>query len=80
MSTKPGLVEFNPPAQFIIYHSIILEALLTHPDVPYGHFCQEASWDDIEVDSLLQAVMLAKNRAPTCKKGSGDMHLHAVTY
>ena len=57
-----------------------MEALLNHPDVPRGQLCQEASWDDIEVDLLLQAVMLAKNRDPNCKKGSGDMHLHAVTY
>ena len=57
-----------------------MEALLNHPNVLRGQFCQEASWDDIEVDLLLQAVMLAKNRDPNCKKGSGDMHLHAVTY
>ena len=57
-----------------------MEALLNHPDVPRGQLFQEASWDDIEVDLLLQAVMPAKNRAPTCKKGSGDMHLHAVAY
>ena len=57
-----------------------MKALLNHPDVPCGQLCQEASWDDIEVDSLLQAVMPAKNRALNCKKGSGDMHLHAVTY
>ena len=57
-----------------------MEALLNHPDVPRGQLFQEASWDDIEVDSLLQAVMPAKNRALNCKKGSGDMHLHAVTY
>ena len=53
-----------------------MEALLNHSNVPRGQFCQEASWDDIEVDSLLQAVMPAKNRALNCKKGSGDMQLH----
>ena len=57
-----------------------MEALLNHPDVPPGQLCQEASWDDVEVDSLLQAVMPAKDRSPNCKKGSWDIHLHAVTY
>ena len=57
-----------------------MKAILNHPDVPCGQLCQEASWDDIEVDLLLQAIMPAKNRVLNCKKGSWDIYLHGVTY